>query len=169
MPFAKESFGHSRSSSVSLLLILNGLGIPGRLVPAQLADRYFGPLNLLIPTALLSGILVYCWIVVESYEGLIGFSIVYGYVGAGVQSLFPATLATLTDDLNKMGTRVGMVFTIYGMAVLTGSPICGALISSNGGSYLTAQIFGGTVILGGSLLLLGARSAKLGKTLIRRI
>lgn len=124
---------------------------------------------MLIPTALMSGILLYCWVSVQDYGGLVAFAVVYGYVGAGVQSLFPATLASLTDDLSKMGTRVGMVFTIYGIAVLTGSPICGALVSSSGGDYLPAQIFAGTVIIGGSLLLLAARQAKLGKTLFKRI
>ena len=159
----------TESTSLSLLLIINGMGIPGRLIPAYLADRHFGPMNVLIPSALLSGVLIYVWIAVDSYSGIIAFVVVYGYVAAGVQSLFPATLSSLTTDLNKMGTKVGMVFTIYGIATLTGSPLAGALITGDGGSYLHAYIFCGTVMFVGSFVLIAARTARLGRTLIKRV
>lgn len=145
------------------------MGIPGRLIPAWLADRHFGPMNVLIPTALLSGVLIFSWIAVDSYSGIIAFVVVYGYVAAGVQSLFPATLSSLTTDLSKMGTKVGMVFTIYGLATLTGAPLAGALITGDGGRYLHGQVFGGVVMVCGSLVLVAARTATVGRRLRKRI
>lgn len=54
-----------------------------------------------------------------------------------------------------MGTRVGMSFTILSFACLSGPPSAGALIGRGGGDYLYAQVFGGTtVVLGGVVLLL---------------
>ena len=50
----------SLSISITLLLILNGTGVPGRLVPALLADHYFGALDLLIPSVFSAGLLLYC-------------------------------------------------------------------------------------------------------------
>lgn len=78
-----------------------------------------------------------------------------------MQSLFPATLLTLTRDLKKMGVRIGMVFSIISLACLIGPPLAGALIQSNEGNYLHAQIFGGTTMICGSLMLVGARVAQI--------
>ena len=50
-----------------------------------------------------------------------------------------------------------MVFSIISLACLTGAPLAGALIQSNGGNYLHAQIFGGTTMICRSLMLVGAR------------
>lgn len=168
-PFGRDIIHVSPSTSITLLLILNAVGIPGRIVPALLADHYFGVLNLLIPTVLCAGILLYCWAGVHSLGGQIVFVIIYGYFGAGVQGLFPATLSSLTTDLKKMGVRIGMVFSIISIACLTGPPLAGALIQKRGGDYLYAQAFGGTVMVCGSLTLVAARIAQTGWNLKRRM
>ncbi|KAF4508861.1 hypothetical protein G6O67_005192 [Ophiocordyceps sinensis] len=38
----------TQSTSLTMLLVMNAVGIPGRLVPALLADRYFGAVNVFI-------------------------------------------------------------------------------------------------------------------------
>jgi MFS family permease len=126
-------------------------------------------MNLFIPTVLSAGLLVYCWIAVHDLSAEIVFIIFYGYFGAGLQSLFPATLSSLTTDLKKMGVRIGMVFSISSIAVLLGSPIGGALIQLRNGDYLYAQIFGATSLVCGSILLVGARIAQTGLTLKKRM
>jgi len=168
-PYASDILHTSDRASLDILLILNGMGIPGRIIPALLADRVFGPMNMLIPTALLSGLLLLCWIAIHSYGGLIGFLVVLGYFAAGVQSLFPSTLSSLTTDLRKMGTRVGMVFTVYGLATLTGPPIGGALITAYGGGYLHAQLFAGLCLCCGSALLVVARQVKVRGALVKKV
>ena len=142
-------------------MILNGVGIPGRLIPALLADRYFGAFNTLIPFALCAGILLFCWIGISGINGFIAFVVIYGICANAVQTLFPSTLSSLTTDLSKMGTRVGMVFTIGSIACLTGPPIAGALIDAGHGSFFYAQIFGGSTVLAGGLTILAARLVQL--------
>jgi len=110
----------------------------------------------------MSGILLYCWIAVKSFGGIIAFSVIYGTIAAGVQGMFPAALSSLTTDLIKMGVRVGMVLSIVAFACLAGPPLAGALIERGGGSYLYAQIWGGTSMIVGALVVTMARIAGTG-------
>ncbi|KAL8783114.1 MAG: hypothetical protein Q9213_004871 [Squamulea squamosa] len=149
--------------------LLNGVGVFGRLIPAYLADHYFGPLNTLVPFVMIAALLIYCWAAVVSPGGLTGFAVIYGLFAAGIQSLFPATTSSLTTDLKKTGVRMGMVFSTVSIACLTGSPLAGALIQERNGDYLGAQVFGGTVMMAGAAALVAARLAKTGKTFKVRV
>ena len=108
----------SYSESVSLLLALNGVGSFARVAPNFIADKYAGPLNTVIPFALASGLLVYCWAAVHNVAGTWAFAVIYGMSTAGIQGLFPAALSTLTVDQKKSGTRMGMGFSVVSIACL---------------------------------------------------
>ncbi|GAW17816.1 hypothetical protein ANO14919_072830 [Xylariales sp. No.14919] len=149
--------------SLSLILILNGVGIIGRLLPNLFADRY-GPLNMLAPCALLCGIILFAWMVVDTPTKLYIWATFYGIVSNGIQSLFPAGLSSLTTDPRKQGTRIGMVFTIVSFATLTGNPIAGAIITASGGEYYGAQTFAGLSLLLGSSFIFVARLVRMRRT-----
>ncbi|KAI4211284.1 MAG: hypothetical protein LQ351_005968 [Letrouitia transgressa] len=155
--FGKTIIHVPSSTSLTLLMLINGIGIPGRLIPALLADRFFGPFNTLLPCVFFSGIMLLFWIGVRDVTGLFIFTAIYGFWANAVQTLFPSTLSSLTTDLTKMGVRVGMVFTIVSIACLTGPPIAGALMQADGGKFLYAQLFGGTTMLSGTAVLTVAR------------
>jgi MFS family permease len=163
--FGKDELGVSQSTAINLLLTMNGVGLPGRLIPNYYADKDIGPLNAIIPFAAISCLLLYAWIAVNSVTGLWIFAVVYGMFAAGIQSLFPATLTSLTDDPKRAGVRMGMVFSVVSFAVLTGPPIAGALISRGNGKYTYAQIFAGTSMVAGFAGLCAARVAKAGTKL----
>ena len=160
--FGKNIIGISSSTSLTILLVMNAVGMPGRLVCGLAADRFLGPINTLTAVAFISGILFFIWARVNSLGGLYGFCVIYGFFAAGIQSLFPAACASLTSDLTKMGVRTGMCFSFVSIACLTGPPIAGALIQKDGGGFLLAQMFGGSALVGGSLVLVTARIAKQG-------
>ncbi|KAH0556791.1 hypothetical protein GP486_005423 [Trichoglossum hirsutum] len=164
-----RAVGLSTKDSITLLLIMNGVGIVGRLVPNYAADRWFGPLNTMIPSAAFASVVLFCWIPVQDSTGLTVFSVLYGLFAAGVQSLFPATLSALTTDMGKMGVRMGMVFSIISFASLIGPPIAGALIQQRNGGYLYAQIYAGSVVMCGCLMLVATRIAKVGLKLRERV
>ncbi|KAF2703404.1 MFS general substrate transporter, partial [Pleomassaria siparia CBS 279.74] len=154
--YAVEVIGVPYSTSVNLLMIMNGVGVVGRLIPSFLADRKFGPQNTLIPFAFASALVLYCWTEVKTEKGLYAWAIIYGLCSAGFQGLFPSALSSLTKDMNKVGVRNGMGFSIVGIASLTGPPIAGALVQRGGGSYLYAQMWGASMILiGGVAVVLG--------------
>lgn len=167
--YGRNIIGVSQADSINLLLIMNGVGLFGRLIPNHAADRWFGPLNTLIPFAFITGLLLYCWAAVRSRGGLIAFSVVYGLFAAGIQSLFPATLSSLTTDLKKMGVRMGMVFSVVSFACLTGPPLAGALVQKDNGGYLYAQMFAGTSLMCGCLTLVCARIARTGLSFKHRM
>ncbi|KAH0543281.1 hypothetical protein FGG08_002344 [Glutinoglossum americanum] len=157
-----RTIGLSTKDSINLLLIMNGVGIVGRLVPNSAADRWFGPLNTLIPVSGSASVLLFCWILVRNPTGLTVLSVFYGLFAAGVMSLFPVALSALTTDLRKMGVRMGMVFSIISFASLIGPPIAGALIQRHNGGYLYAQVFAGSTVMCGCLMLVATRMAKTG-------
>ena len=158
----------SYANSVNLLIIMNGIGVIGRLVPPFLADKYTGPANMMIPFVLLSSISLYCWPSIHSQGGLFAFATVYGMFSSAVNALFPTALASLTTDMTKMGTRMGMIYTTIAFATLTGTPIAGAIVGSAGG-YLGMELFAASLLMIGALFLISARLAGSGMKLMVRM
>jgi predicted MFS family arabinose efflux permease len=165
--FGRSTIHLSYAEAVNLLIVLNSMGVFGRLGPNFVADRYLGPQNTLIPIVAITSLLLFCWIRVSSRGGLYAWVIIYGIVGAAIQSLFPAALSSLTTDLRMAGTRMGMVFTVVSFAVLTGPPIAGQLIQKKGGGYEYAQLFAGADMLVGCCLLIVARYSSNRKLMVR--
>lgn len=155
--FARDIIGFTQTTSINLIIVLNAVGLVGRVLPNHLADRFFGPQNTLIPCTTIAGLLSFIWAAVGSRGGLYVWVVVYGIAGASVQGLFPATLSSLTTDLSKAGTRMGQVFTVVSFAVLTGPPIAGQLIQKDNGGYLYAQVFAGCALMAGTGLVLVSR------------
>jgi MFS family permease len=152
----------SYTDSLNLLLVMNGVGIPGRLIPNHIADRV-GTINVFVPVAGIAGICIFCWMAVKSTASLYVWCGFYGIAAGGIQSLFPAALSALTTDLRKSGVRMGMVFTIVSFATLAGPPIAGAIITASGGSYYGAQAFAGATLILSMGLMAAARTMKVRK------
>ncbi|KAL5115598.1 hypothetical protein ACEQ8H_006485 [Pleosporales sp. CAS-2024a] len=156
-------------TAINVLLVLNAVGVLGRLVPSYLADRYFGCYNMLIPVCFLSAIALFLWPLVKNEPALYGWAMSYGFFVAGFQGMFPSVLTSLTKDMSRIGTRNGMGLAIIGLGTLVGPPIAGSLIQARGGSYLVAQLFGGgTVFVGSVVLTIGRLSITGNKLRIRR-
>ena len=159
-PFALDILGASQSTSFDLLLVLNGLGLPGRVIPALISDRYLGPVNVLLASSVVAAILLFTWIAVDSIGGLYVWSAVYGFFGGALQALTLASASSFTPDMSKVGSRVGLAFVFLGLSSLTGPAIGGALISISRHSYLPAQLFGGAAMTTGCIVLALARIAQ---------
>ncbi|OJJ65688.1 hypothetical protein ASPBRDRAFT_60343 [Aspergillus brasiliensis CBS 101740] len=149
----------SYTDSLNVLLVLNGVGVLGRMVSNHFAD-FVGPLNMMIPTSLAAGIAVFSWMVVHTQGELYAWTVVYGIIAGSMFSLFPAGISSLTTDLSKRGARTGMNFTIISFATLTGDPIGGALIEADGGKYIGAQAFVGVCFFLGGAFIFAARLSR---------
>jgi hypothetical protein len=141
----------SDDDSFSLLLVLNGIGIIGRIVPSYLAERWFGALNTSSFVIMVAGVLMGCWISVKTMSSMWALVVFYGLFSAATQSMFPASMTTLTADPSKQGVRSGMGFSIVSFATLSGCPIAGQLIQTHNGRYLSAQEFACASMLCGSV------------------
>ncbi|GME40967.1 BRCT domain-containing protein [Neofusicoccum parvum] len=104
--FARDIAGIDTSQSSTLLYLMNGGAIAGRLIPSFVADRFFGSLNTYVFLTAIAGIIMFCWSVVDSWISLMIWAAFYGFFGSGVQGIFTAALAGLTTDLQKMGIRI---------------------------------------------------------------
>ncbi len=139
--------GFSTTDSVQLLLIVNGLSVPSRPVAGFLADRLIGPMNMYITGTFFLGGMFLAWIGVASKTGMYVFSVFFGLANGAAQGVFVGSLASLTKDPRKMGTRFGMVCTIVAFATLAGPPTAGAIIDRSNGGYLYSQIWAGLVTI----------------------
>jgi MFS family permease len=93
-----------------LLSVLNAGSVFGRIIPNFIADRT-GPLNMIIPCAMLSGVLALCLIAAHSLAPVIVICALYGFFSGSFVSLPPTILVHLTPNRAMIGTRMGMCFT----------------------------------------------------------
>ncbi|KAJ5579586.1 MFS general substrate transporter [Penicillium hispanicum] len=124
-----------------LLVILNAVAIPGRIIPSLIADK-IGVLDTYIGICTFTAVTVFYWISVTNRAGNIAFSVIYGFFSGSVVTLAPVVLASITDDMSILGTRLGFVAVLKGIGSLIGPPIAGAILGSSG-SYLGVQLFTG--------------------------
>ncbi|KAK1831625.1 hypothetical protein QBC39DRAFT_407739 [Podospora conica] len=156
-PYARNITSFETTPSVQLLLILNGLSVPTRPLAGYLADRHLGPINTFTLASLLLGLMCFAWTGVRSRAGMYVFSVFFGLVNGAAQGVFVGSLASLTRDPRRMGTRFGMVCTTAAVATLAGPPMAGAIIDASGGRYTGAQVWAGCVICAGAGLFGAAR------------
>ncbi|OQO06447.1 hypothetical protein B0A48_08230 [Cryoendolithus antarcticus] len=154
--FGVQVIGLSYASSTLLIIIINGVGLPFRVIPPLLSDRY-GPLNIILPALFATALVAFTFVAVHDTIGLYLFTIFYGITTAAFQCLLPVTVASLTTNLNMVGTRLGMAFSAISFAALTWPPIGGAIIGLQHGKYQGAQIWAAVSALAGALLMLTAR------------
>ena len=184
--FAATVLHLSDTAATNLLLYMLAANLPGRFVPALISDKCIGPLNTIIPAAFLSSAVLWLWTVTSAHPNQASLTVVacfYGFVSAGVQVLYAPTVYTFCLEASgtiegegegaqqlateKMGVKAGGIFSCIGLACLIGTPIGGALISARVDRgleqpYLYAQVFAAGCLLGGGMLLLGSRVAKVG-------
>ncbi|KAJ7186811.1 MFS general substrate transporter [Mycena filopes] len=137
------------------LSILNAVSLAGRLLPNLIAQRV-GPINMLICSCSLAGILSFVWVSAHSTSAILAFNGVFGFASGGYVSVVPAALVSLSANANNIGLRLGTMFFCSSFAWLVSSPIQGALLKLDP-TYRTASIFSGCVVLGGVSMVLVAR------------
>ncbi|KAG9127643.1 hypothetical protein FRC07_011229, partial [Ceratobasidium sp. 392] len=137
------------------LTILNAASIFGRTIPNFVADKY-GPFNLLIPCATISGVLIFAMLGVKSSPALIVFGLLYGFFSGAFISLVPPIFVSLSRSMQEIGLRMGLAFFVLGFSALTGTPIAGALLSTHF-TWWKPIVFSGVVVLAGAALLAAAR------------
>jgi MFS family permease len=142
-----------------VLPIINAASIIGRTVPNYISD-HIGPLNVQVPGSLIAGILVLCWLPVHSIGGLLTIGILYGIFSGTLISILPPAIASMTSDMTRFGARTGVIFAALAFGSLIGTPVTGALVQSQHGSYDGARIWSGVCLVAGSVLIFFSRMIK---------
>ncbi|KAJ3541329.1 hypothetical protein NM208_g4667 [Fusarium decemcellulare] len=136
--FGREALGMTYSNASLLTTIINGTGLPARILVPILADR-IGPLNTIAPAGLCVAVVAYSWLAIKDVTGIWVFAAFYGIASGAFQSLMPTGVASITKRLDSMGTRIGMCFSIVSFAGLTGPPIGGLIQSASDDDYTGAH------------------------------
>lgn len=82
--FAVEDLGMSYSAASVLVMILNGAGLPFRIIVPLFSDR-LGPMNVLLPVTLTWVIVSFSWLAVANIGGYYAFTAVYGATSGAFQ------------------------------------------------------------------------------------
>lgn len=123
--YATESFGPY------ILTFLNAASIIGRPLAGTIADYVGSPSLVMAGSTVISCILNFSWLGVHNLGGTITYAVLYGFFNAGIVGCNTPVVFALTKNKKLMGTRLGMAFLDYGIALLIGTPIAGAIIGSN--------------------------------------
>lgn len=162
--YARSGLGLEYTQSLNLILVLNGVGIVGRLGPSFLSP-IVGPLNLFTAHVVATALIVYLWTLVSTVRGLYAWTVFFSLAMGGIQSLAPTALAAVRFDPQKQGTLLGMVNTVSGFGALIGPAVAGALIKG-GVEYTNSQVFAATCMIVGGAVLFLAREIKRRKGLL---
>lgn len=147
--FAK---GTDSNLAFYFLAILNAAPVFGRAIPNYMADK-IGPLNVMIPACVATGVVTFTMVAVDVKAGLVVFALVFGFVSGAFVAILPAAIASLCADMSTIGNRIGTAYAIVSIAAL-GPPIAGAIITAQGGKYWGAGLFSGLCCIIGSIIIL---------------
>lgn len=156
------------TTSLNLVIIVNGVGIPARVLPGFISDRYLGVLNTFSICLVLNIVILWAWLGVSSIPSYYAFATLWGLFAAAFQSLFPTTIAALSNDITKTGTRLGMAFTVIGFSALVGGPLSGAILKAAGGNYDVPICWAAASTVVGTGLCVSARCVKYGWRIVVR-
>ena len=122
-----------------------------------------GRYNVIIFITALSAIVTLAvWIPASnSTAAIIVFAVLFGFSSGGFISLAPALIAQISD-IRQIGVRTGTAFAVQSFGALTGSPIAGAIVAAQNGSYLGLKLFCGVTMAAGMLVYIIARFVQVG-------
>ncbi|KAJ6475589.1 MFS general substrate transporter [Mycena sanguinolenta] len=139
-----------------VLAVMNTGGVVGRIAPACLSD-IIGRFNLLAPAAFLSGLLcVVFWLFARSLVPLMLFAAAYGFTSGAFISVITPCVAQISD-IEQIGSRIGILYSIISFPALVGGPAAGALLEAGNGQYSGMILFTGLTVMTGSFLILAAK------------
>ncbi|KAF4919343.1 MFS transporter asaE [Colletotrichum viniferum] len=153
--------GMDENLVIYLLPIMNAVSILGRIIPGIVADK-MGRYNVMILITFISALFCLAlWIPGKSNAAIIVFLVIFGFSSGGFISLAPALIAQISD-IRQIGIRTGTAFAVQSFGALTGSPIAGAIVASQGGSFLGLQLFCGFAMLAAVGVFIAARTVQVG-------
>ena len=143
--------------------IFNAASLFGRVLPNALADRT-GPFNVIFPGTLVFGLLALCMLAVQSTAAYVVVGgVLIGFISGLYIALPPLCFVALTSDKGKLGTRMGMSYSIIAAAMLIGGAGGGGVLGQGGQLDWTGLwVFAGVTCLGSSLMYGTIRVARYG-------
>ncbi|OJA21397.1 hypothetical protein AZE42_01919 [Rhizopogon vesiculosus] len=150
--FQLDSIKHGISTSFSFysLVILNTSNCVGRVTSGYIA-AYIGVPNLIVIATISCGVIILGMIALNSLASVVVLGVFYGYCAGLYIAMVAPLMATLTPDISELGGRMGICSFMSGFGSLIGTPIAGALLTSN---YIwwMPDLFAGIIALVGAMM-----------------
>jgi len=125
-----ELHGLSEKMSFYAIPIMNASSLFGRTLPNFLGD-VIGPFNVMIPCTIISGGIMWLIFSATTVGGTVAFGILYGFFSGGFISIITPAVASFSKGVEEIGMRIGFASFVIGFALLTGTPIAGALVQDD--------------------------------------
>lgn len=135
-----SEIGLSQDFAFYLIPIANAASLIGRVGSGVLTDR-FGPLNTLIPSTLIAGVVTYSWPFARSTGSLVVVACIYGIACGVFVGMLAAPVARM-GEMEDVGRRTGMLMSIIAAGAVAGPPISGAIRDSTG-SFVAVGYYAG--------------------------
>ncbi|GIJ87051.1 hypothetical protein Asppvi_005953 [Aspergillus pseudoviridinutans] len=156
-PYAMQ-WGASLNLAFYMPSILNAGAFFGCYILGVASDHGLGPFNALTAVAISCAFTAFSWIAAKHNAGIIGWSIIYGFLSGALQALFSPCVSHLAPKPGLIGTWNGLCISIVSFAVLGMGPIAGKLLDNTGDTnYLPMQLFTGVFLVSASCLYLITR------------
>lgn len=152
------------SLASNLLLIMNAASLPGRVLPAMLADRV-GNLSIIVPATLLAGAATLAWSRVHDAGGLVAAAVLLGFASGAIQAVVPGVVVFLCPDLRRLGRNVGLMLAASGVGLLVGSPVAGVILEHGG--FWGVFVFAGVIVMAAAGLMGCVRVVKVGFGIVK--
>jgi len=150
------SQGLSPSLSFTVLAVLNGGGIVGRIAPSYLSDA-IGRFNLMAPCVFIAGVVSLAfWPFAKTTATIMVYAILYGFFSGAFNALIVPCIAQISP-IREIGVRIGMLYTIISFPSLASGPAGGAMLKLSHGSWMELGAFSGATIIVGSLFFIWSR------------
>ncbi|KAK9452839.1 major facilitator superfamily domain-containing protein [Dipodascopsis uninucleata] len=149
IPSQALSHGFSDRMSLYLISITSAASSVGRVLGGFLADR-LGKVVVFCFFCALSGIFtIALWIPATGHVPIILYALCYGFTSGTAVSLW-AGLVPEFCEIPQIGTYLGATCGVISFAALTSTPIAGAMVKQQHGSYWSTALFAGLTMLTGS-------------------
>ena len=154
--------GISLTFSYQLLAVVNAGSFFGRWLPGYIAD-HFGAFNTMIATVALCLVSVLAiWLTSGgSIARLCVFGVLFGFASGSNISLTPVCVGQLCET-DEFGRWYATCYTVVSFGCLTGIPIAGKILATDGGRYWGLIIFTGSCYVGGLGCFVIARVLRVG-------
>lgn len=96
------------------------------------------------------------WIPANGDSAIIAYAVLFGFFSGAYVSLIGALVAQISP-LPEIGYRTGLVFLICSVSGLITNPIAGQILENTSGHWNGLKAFAGSMLLGGTAILVACR------------
>ncbi|VVT43980.1 uncharacterized protein SAPINGB_P000242 [Magnusiomyces paraingens] len=150
------AYGASLNYAFYLLPVLNSGSVLGRALPPFLSQK-LGPFNSLLASMAACIVIGFAWLAVCDSGGVALFAVMFGLTSGAFMALPNACFAAVSPSAAIAAKRTNVGAFMSSVGILVGPPLGGLLLRDGDSDFFRSQIYTGTLMAAGGVLVLAAR------------